>query len=146
MPQTAAPAHTPPEVPAAPLDVLQAGIDSALGVVELITEAPMDAVNLAVGRATDAISQALPSFPAATMGMMAVALPHAHGHPPSLIPPAPPVPLPVIGTITLGCCVSVLINGVPAARAGDLGFSPTCCGFVPMFEVYTGSSKVFIGG
>ena len=39
------------------------------------------------------------------------------------------------------------INGKPAARAGDIGFSPTCCGLpLGMYEVKTGSSKVFIGG
>ena len=48
--------------------------------------------------------------------------------------------------VTLGTCLSVLINGKPAARCGDIGLSPTCCGLPPMFEVFTGSSKVFIGG
>jgi uncharacterized Zn-binding protein involved in type VI secretion len=45
-----------------------------------------------------------------------------------------------------GTCVSVLINGKPAARCGDLGIGPTCCGLPPIYEVFTGSSKVFIGG
>jgi uncharacterized Zn-binding protein involved in type VI secretion len=27
-----------------------------------------------------------------------------------------------------------------------MGLNPTCCGLPPMFEVFTGSSKVFIGG
>ena len=45
-----------------------------------------------------------------------------------------------------GNCVSVLINGKPAARCGDLGIGPTCCGLPPIYEVFTGSSKVFIGG
>jgi uncharacterized Zn-binding protein involved in type VI secretion len=52
----------------------------------------------------------------------------------------------VIGPIVLGCSVQVLINYLPAARVGDIGFSPTCGGFFPMFEIFTGSSKVFIGG
>src|SRR5690606_9279658 len=73
-------------------------------------------------------------------------MPHAHTHPPSLIPPAPPVPLPSLGSITLGCSVQVLIGGMPAARAGSIGLAPTCGGFIPMFNVLTGSSKVFIGG
>lgn len=152
MPPSTASSQQPPEVPSRPLEVLQIGldatrtaIDAGLDVVEL-TEAPMDAINLGIGKATNAISQALPSFPAATMGMMVVGMPHAHLHPPSCIPPAPPVPLPVLGTIALGCCVSVLINGIPAARVGDLGINPTCCGLGPMFEIFTGSSKVFIGG
>jgi uncharacterized Zn-binding protein involved in type VI secretion len=45
-----------------------------------------------------------------------------------------------------GTCVQVLINGKPAARCGDLGLNPTCCGLPPIFEIFTGSSKVFIGG
>jgi uncharacterized Zn-binding protein involved in type VI secretion len=56
------------------------------------------------------------------------------------------VPLPVIGPIALGCCVQVLINSMPAARVGDIGFNPTCGGIFPQFEIFTGSSKVFIGG
>jgi uncharacterized Zn-binding protein involved in type VI secretion len=46
----------------------------------------------------------------------------------------------------VGGCVSVLIGGLPAARAGDLGLAMTCVSFSPPFEIYTGSSKVFIGG
>jgi len=46
----------------------------------------------------------------------------------------------------LGTSIKVLINGLPAARCGDIGMAVTCCGIVPAFEVKTGSSKVFIGG
>jgi uncharacterized Zn-binding protein involved in type VI secretion len=88
----------------------------------------------------------MPSFPAAYLGSMYVGVPHAHAHPPSLIPPAPPVPLPSLGAITLGTCVKVLIAGMPAARVGDLGMAPTCGGFAPFFNVFLGSSKVFFGG
>jgi uncharacterized Zn-binding protein involved in type VI secretion len=56
------------------------------------------------------------------------------------------VPLPSIGTILFGTCVRVMLNGMPAARAGDLGLAPTCGGFAPYFEINTGSSNVFIGG
>jgi uncharacterized Zn-binding protein involved in type VI secretion len=45
-----------------------------------------------------------------------------------------------------GTSVQVLINGKPAARCGDLGLSPTCCGIPPIYQVFTGSSNVFIGG
>src|ERR1035438_6600160 len=45
-----------------------------------------------------------------------------------------------------GTSVQVLINGKPAARCGDLGLNPTCCGLPPIFQVFTGSSNVFIGG
>jgi uncharacterized Zn-binding protein involved in type VI secretion len=78
--------------------------------------------------------------------MMYVGVPHTHSHPPSLIPPAPPVPLPSLGTVLLGTSVRVLINGMPAARCGDIGIAPTCCGFVPFFQIKTGSSNTFIGG
>ena len=106
-----------------------------------------DAVNLKFASATNVLANMLPAFPAATMGSIAFGAPHAHvAHPPSGPPPVPPTPLPPIGPVTLGCCVQVLINGMPAARAGDIGLSPTCCGIVGMYEVKTGSSKVFIGG
>jgi uncharacterized Zn-binding protein involved in type VI secretion len=97
--------------------------------------------------ATNAISAMVPAFPAVTLGSMALGLPHAHvAHPPSGPPPMPPIPLPPFGPVLLGTCVQVLINSKPAARCGDIGLSPTCCGLPPMFEILTGSSKVFIGG
>jgi uncharacterized Zn-binding protein involved in type VI secretion len=131
-----------PDIPPSPPRVLQQGIGNVMRSVFN----PIEDINMAIATSTNAIAQALPSFPAATLGMIAVGVPHAHLHPPSLIPPAPPVPLPVIGPIMLGCCMSVLISGMPAARVGDIGFNPTCGGFFPEFEIFTGSSKVFIGG
>jgi uncharacterized Zn-binding protein involved in type VI secretion len=95
---------------------------------------------------TSGIAAMLPSLPAATLSMPYLGVPHTHTHPPSLIPPAPPVPLPSIGTILFGCHVKTLINSIPAARAGDLGIAPTCGGLFPYFEITTGSSNVFIGG
>ncbi|MGI8742121.1 MAG: RHS repeat-associated core domain-containing protein [Bryobacteraceae bacterium] len=105
-------------------------------------------MNTGFALATNSISQQLPSLPAATLLSLYLGPPHGHMHPPSFTPPATPapVPLPSFGPILLGNCVKVLINGLPAARAGDLGWALTCCGFFPAFEVYTGSSKVFIGG
>ena len=131
-----------PERPPNPARQLQQGIGSVMGTIM----APIDMLNTGFASATNFIAQALPSFPAAFLGSLAVGIPHIHAHPPSLIPPAPPIPLPAIGPVALGCCIQVLINGMPAARCGDLGFSPTCGGLVPAFEVFTGSSKVFIGG
>lgn len=83
---------------------------------------------------------------AATITCMHTGL-HAHNHPPSLmgVPPVP-VPLPSIGPIMLGTCWRVLINNLPAARAGDIGYAPTCGGFFPYFQIKTGSSNTFIGG
>jgi uncharacterized Zn-binding protein involved in type VI secretion len=73
------------------------------------------------------------------MMSLAIGLPHAH---------APlPTALPVFGTVLTGCCMSVLIRGLPAARVGDMGINPTCLGApLPGFEIFTGSSNVFIGG
>jgi uncharacterized Zn-binding protein involved in type VI secretion len=105
----------------------------------------VDLLNTGFATATNALSQALPAQPAARLGSLAVGLPHAHvAHPPG--GPLPVVPVPPAGSVLLGTCVSVLINGTPAARCGDLGVNPTCCGLPPLFEVATGSSKIFIGG
>lgn len=137
------PRPMPPQRPTNALHDVAAGISTVIG-------APSRAINLlneGFATATNVIAQALPSFPAATLGSLAMGAPHAHpAHPPSGPPPVPPTPLPPVGTVLLGTCVQVLINGKPAARCGDLGFNPTCCGLPPIFEVFTGSSKVFIGG
>ncbi len=123
--------------PTSPARTLQEGIGKAMQIVSM----PGDAINMGIANLTNGISKALPSFPAATMGSLVVALPHSHPHPPSF-----GVPLPPLGAVMAGCCVSVLIGGLPAARCGDIGLSPTCLGFTPGFEIFTGSSKVFIGG
>lgn len=141
---TTRPPVTPPRPPSA-ARTFQQGVASVIGGPNS-PMAGIEAINLGIATTTAVIAQALPSFPAATMGSLAVGMPHAHSHPPSLIPPAPPVPLPVIGAVALGCSVQVLIGGLPAARVGDMGFSPTCGGIFPQFEIFTGSSKVFIGG
>lgn len=125
------------EKPPSPARVLQEGLGKAMKLIS----APTDAINMGIARLTDGISKALPSFPAATMGSLVLGLPHAHPHPPSF-----GVPLPPLGAVMLGCCVTVLIGSLPAARCGDVGLSPTCLGYAPGFEIFTGSSKVFIGG
>ncbi len=143
----------PPAPPAQPPDRPQNALHKAAGAVSMVVGAPGRVTNLlneGFARATNVIAQALPSFPAATMLSVAIGAPHAHNlHPPSGPNPIPipaPIPLPPIGPIMFGTCVSVLINGKPAARCGDLGIGPTCCGLPPIYEVFTGSSKVFIGG
>ena len=123
----------------------QAKIEAALA---LATPAGME---IAVAKLTNGISAALGPFPAATMLSIAMGVPHAHiKHPPSGPPPVPPTPLPPIGPIMLGNCIQVLINSKPAARCGDFGLNPTCCGIIPpmsaMYEIMTGSSNVYIGG
>lgn len=138
-----APPDQPPTRPRNALHTVAEGVQRVVG----LPSAGIDLLNEGFAVATDAIAHALPSFPAATLGSLAIGIPHAHVlHPPSGPPPIPPTPMPVIGMVALGTSVQVLINGLPAARCGDLGFNPTCCGIPPIFEVFTGSSKVFIGG
>lgn len=120
----------------------QTVVSNALGAIGMVG----DTINAGFANLTNPIAKVLPAFPAATITMMYLGLPHTHNHPPSLIPPAPPVPLPSIGAIMLGTSVKVLINGMPAARCGDIGLAPTCCGFTPFFQIKTGSSNTFIGG
>ena len=140
---TRAPRTLPPSRPTNVLHDISAGIGTVAGL-------PMQGINLlneGFAKATDSIAKALPCFPAAHLGSLAIGIPHAHvAHPPSGPPPVPPTPLPPIGAVLLGTSVQVLINGIPAARCGDIGLNPTCCGLPPFFEVFTGSSKVFISG
>jgi uncharacterized Zn-binding protein involved in type VI secretion len=140
------PAAPRPQPPARPTNALHT-VAQGIGAIVAAPMQPVQLLNEGFATATNVIAQALPSFPAATMLSLTMGLPHAHTlHPPSGPPPVPPTPLPPLGPILLGTCVSVLINGKPAARCGDMGLNPTCCGLPPMFEVFTGSSKVFIGG
>ena len=138
-----APTAQAPQRPTNALHTIAGGIGKVVG-------APMmavDALNTGFAKATNVIANVLPKFPAAQLGSLAIGAPHAHvAHPPSGPPPIPPTPLPPVGTIMFGCSVQVLVNGMPAARCGDLGLNPTCCGIPPIFEVFTGSSNVFIGG
>lgn len=92
-----------------------------------------------------------PTFPALRIWDLDVGLPHAHNHPPNLTPPSPvPIPLPSMGPIIpipiLSGASTVLINGAPAARCGDMGLAIFCGGFFPMYEVFLGSSKVWLEG
>jgi uncharacterized Zn-binding protein involved in type VI secretion len=103
-------------------------------------------IDTAFATLTAPIAAAFPSMPAATLLGMHLGPPHTHTHPPSLVPPAPPVPLPSFGMLLASGSVAVLVGGMPAARAGDIGISVTCGSLAPPFEVVTGSSNVFIGG
>ena len=91
-----------------------------------------------------------PAFPALRVTDMDVGLPHAHSHPPNLVPPAPPVPFPSTGPIIpipfLSGATRTLINGMPAARCGDMGLGIWCGGYFPMYEVFLGSSSVWVEG
>lgn len=109
---------------------------------------PLEVLNTGVAVVTAPLAAIYPSMPAATLGSLYVAPPHGHLHPPSFTPPVTPapVPLPSLGPVILGTTIKVLVNGLPAARAGDIGLAATCVGFCPMFEIFTGSSNVFIAG
>jgi uncharacterized Zn-binding protein involved in type VI secretion len=134
------------------------GLSSATSVLGTVAD-PGAAIASALGGAADekmsnlvsGLSAALGEFPAATMTGMAMGIPHAHvKHPPSGPPPLPPIPFPPMGPVMFGVNVTVLINNKPAARCGDFGLNPSCCGVVPplsaLYEIATGSSNVYIGG
>lgn len=92
-----------------------------------------------------------PALPALRILDTDIGLPHAHMHPPNLTPPNPvPVPLPSTGPVIpipiLSGASKVLINGMPAARCGDMGLGVWCGGYFPMYEVFLGSSNVWIEG
>lgn len=141
-----------PQPPATPQTAAQANVatfrrvQTAIGAVFGALSVPQDMLNVGFANLTAPIAAVFPSMPAATITMLYVGVPHAHSHPPSLIPPAPPVPLPSIGAVTLGTSVRVLINSMPAARCGDIGLAVTCGGLFPFFQIKTGSSNTFIGG
>src|SRR5262249_52675742 len=108
------------------------------------------AIEQQLSTSLNAVAKVLPSFPAVRIMDIDIGLPHAHDHPPNLIPPAPPVPLPSVGPIIpipiLSGANQTLINGLPAARCGDMGLGIWCGGYVPMYEVFLGSSNVWIEG
>lgn len=91
-----------------------------------------------------------PAFPALRVMDMDIGLPHGHTHPPNLVPPAPMVFLPSTGPIIpipfLSGATRTLINGLPAGRCGDMGLGVWCGGYFPMYEVFLGSSSVWIEG
>lgn len=90
-----------------------------------------------------------PAFPAIRVLDMDVGLPHAHSHPPNM-PPAPPIPLPSMGPVIpipyVSGAATVLINGMPAGRCGDMGLGIWCGSYFPMYEIFLGSSSVWIEG
>ncbi len=124
--------------PAGPASAVQGFVGDVMKTVT----APVDALNLAVAKATLAVLQFLPKMPAARLYTdLVFQFGHSHPHPPSF-----GFPIPSTGPILASGCMSVLINGLPAARNGDMGLAVWCGGYFPIFEVMTGSSHVFIGG
>ncbi len=137
------PLPLPPGRPTNALHTFSRAVGSVVG----LPSAGINLLNEGFAVATQSIAAMFPALPAATLLAPALGMPHAHIlHPPSGPAPVPPTPIPPFGPVLFGTCVSVLIGGLPAARCGDLGMSATCCGLPPIFEVFTGSSNVFIGG
>jgi RHS repeat-associated protein len=103
---------------------------------------PLDMLNFGVAKLGQwtGLEKAIGSRPAARLYRDYVrGFPHGHTHPPFVMPPS-------TGIVVCAGARNVLINGEPAARTGDMGFAAWCGGWVPIFEVLTGSSSVFIGG
>jgi uncharacterized Zn-binding protein involved in type VI secretion len=121
-------------------------INQSINAFMSILSIPQDLLNVGFANLTAPLAAITPSLPASPILTPWLGIPHTHVHPPSLIPPAPPIPLPGMGPISVGVCVKVLIGGLPAARVGDYGMNFTCGSLTPIFEVFTGSSNVFIGG
>ena len=117
-------------------------VNAIMGAVSYVEEVQ----NVGIAALTAPIAAILPPLPAMQMGGMTLGIPHTHVHPPSLVPPAPPVPLPSIGLVTAPCALSVFVNGMPAARAGDVGMVLTCGTIAPPFELVLGSSNTFFAG
>ncbi len=139
---TAAPFMSAPPAEQGAAGWVAAGVGGVMGVIG----APQQIIDTAFAALTAPIAAMFPSMPAVTLLGMHVAPPHTHTHPPSFIPPAPPVPLPSLGMLVGAGSITVLLSGLPAARAGDIGLAVTCGSLAPPFEVFTGSSNVFIGG
>lgn len=122
----------------------QAPAGPATQLLNLVGEAQavMDMPNLLLAKATLDVLKFLPKMPAARLfGDLVFQFGHTHPHPPTF-----GVPIPSVGPILAAGAVNVLINGLPAARNGDLGLAAWCGGYFPIFEVMFGSSHVFIGG
>lgn len=133
----------PPEQGA--LGWVNKGIQVALAVKDF-TSIGQELMDTGFAMATAGIAAMMPALPAAFLTVPHLGMPHTHVHPPSLIPPAPPVPLPSIGQLMLAGSVGVLIMGMPAGRSGDLGLAVTCGSLAPAFDVFLGSSNTFIAG
>lgn len=100
---------------------------------------PLEMLEVSVGALVTSLGAGV-ELSAATTFALHLGCPHTHAHPPAF-----PMPLPSLGPVLLGTCVSVLIGGLPAARVEDLGLAVGCGTFTPPFQIVTGSSKVFIG-
>jgi uncharacterized Zn-binding protein involved in type VI secretion len=92
---------------------------------------------------------------AVRVGDVVVGLPHPHAPPIAPFWPFGPVvrflPVPQPGVVLdmgfLSGAETIQINGMPAARCGDMGVTvPFCLGFIPFFEIFLGSLTVWFEG
>ncbi|MEQ8461648.1 MAG: PAAR domain-containing protein [Sandaracinaceae bacterium] len=130
--------EAPPSAAAVPGHYLSA----ILGVIGLVDQIQY----VGIAALTAPIAAIAPPLPCATLTMPMLGIPHTHPHPPSTIPPAPPIPLPSFGMMTMPGAISVLVGGIPAARCGDVGLMLTCGTIGVPCEVMLGSSNTFVGG
>jgi RHS repeat-associated protein len=138
----AAPFMSAPPAEQGAAGVVSQYLGGALGLLS----APQMLIDSAFAGLTAPVAALFPAMPAITLLGLHLGIPHTHVHPPSLIPPAPPIPLPSMGPMVGSGAMSVLACGLPIARAGDIGMGITCGSLAPPFEVFTGSSNVFVGG
>lgn len=132
----AAPFTNPVPAHQGTLGVVSQWLGGALAVVQ----APAALLDTGFALLTADLAEAWPAFPAVKIGLgFHLGPPHGHVHPPW-------GPLPTLGPVLLPGAINVLINGLPAARAGDVGVAITCGSLFPPVEIVLGSSKVFIGG
>ena len=132
-------ANAPPSNPVGVASHYFGAVMNLVGMADKIGE-------VGIAAATAPLAKYMPALAPVRLGAAALGMLHTHAHPPSLVPPAPPVPLPSFGAVMLPGAISVLVSGVPPARAGDVGLSITCGTLSPPFEIALGSSNVFFGG
>lgn len=115
--------------------------DAIVQVVGGALSLPGDLVEAGLAGITSAIIPPGMGTPAANIGAgMHLGLPHLHPQTVLL-----GTPLPGFGPTVVVGALNVTVGGMPALRCGDVGFALGCMGS-PTFEVFTGSSSVFIGG
>lgn len=106
-----------------------------------VAGAPFELLDTGMALIASPLAKLMPGMPATVITTPHIGMPHAHAHPPSSM-----MPLPSLGATMGAGSVGVLIGGMPAARASDIGVAPTCGSLFPLFEIFTGSSNTFIGG
>jgi uncharacterized Zn-binding protein involved in type VI secretion len=116
-------------------------LNQSIGAFMSIIALPQDLLNVGFANLTAPLAAIFPLLPASPILTPFLGIPHVHTHPPAM-----PAPLPGGGMVTTGVCVKVLLSGLPAARVGDYGLNLLCGSTTPVFEIFTGSSNVFIGG